>query len=74
MILLHYFVACFTGLEESLDRRRKWKALARLVQQDRTENAATAHEDRMKGLPASATKPSQVSDDDDEDLGEDFFN
>ena len=59
-------------MEESLDRRRKWKAIALMVQEDRAQNAAGAHEERLKGLPASAALPSEMNDDD--DLGEEFYN
>ena len=43
-----------------------------MVQEDRAQNAAGAHEERLKGLPASAALPSEMNDDD--DLGEEFYN
>ena len=45
-----------------------------MVQEDQAQNAAGAHEERLKGLPASAALPSEVDDHDDDDLGEEFYN
>jgi len=41
-------------------------------QEDQAQNAATAPEERLKGLPASVALPSEMNDDD--DLGEEFYN
>ena len=61
------------ALEDQIYRRRKWKELARLVYQDRTENADAAHALRLSKLPESAANGEAPPARDDSPLPDNFY-
>ena len=61
------------ALEDQIDRRRKWKDLARLVFKDREDNADAAHSLRMSKLPDAAGNGEGVPPRDDSPLPENFY-
>lgn len=61
------------ALEDQIDRRRKWKELAKLVYQDRTENADAAHDLRLSTLPESAANGEAPPPRDDSPLPDNFY-
>jgi hypothetical protein len=61
------------ALEDQIDRRRKWKDLARLVFKDRTDNADAAHDLRLSKLPDAAADGEAVPPRDDSLLPDSFY-
>ena len=63
------------ALEEKIERRIKWKELARLVHKDkdRTDNADAAHDLRLSKLPDSAANGEAPPARDDSPLLDNFY-
>ena len=61
------------AIEDQVDRKRKWKDLARLVSKDRQKNLDAAHKLRMSKLPASASGGGAEIVRDNSPLPEDFY-
>jgi len=61
------------ALEEKIERRIKWKELARLVHKDRTDNADAAHDLRLSKLPDSAANGDALPPRGDSPLPDSFY-